>query len=83
MLVSEAQYVYVLVTSRQRLGLQAEHVLRVHGLPVPPRRVPWNRSETDAAGEDLAQVSSVRLFMAWAERVGVTVPLNPETRAVL
>ena len=83
MLVSQAQHVYVLVTSRQRLGLQAEHVLRVHGLPVPPRRAPWNRSQTDAAGEDLAQVSSVRLFMARAERVGVTVPLNPETRAAM
>lgn len=83
LLAAQAQFVYLLVTSRQRLGLQAEHVLRVVGLPVPPRRSSGRQAQAEADAADASQASSVRLFIARAERIGVALPANAETRRAI
>ena len=80
MLTAQAHYVYLLVTSRQRLGLQAEHVVRVYGLPVPPRRTSGRQTQTETDAPDASQASSMRLFIARAERIGISLPSNAETR---
>ena len=56
--LQSAPHVTILVTSRRRLNLQAEHVFRVAGLPIPV-----------TTGEPEASTySSVRLFAERAER---------------
>lgn len=65
-LLTDAPKVVALVTSRERLNVQAERVVQVAGLPVPPDDdVKAMPSPTAAAGYD-----SVRLFL---ERAGMPV----------
>lgn len=48
----------VLITSRQRLHLQAEWVVPLGGMPLPP----------DGPTEQIAQAGAVRLFLSYARR---------------
>lgn len=61
-LLTQAREVRVLVTSRTRLNLQSEFVLRLNGLEVPP----------DTQDPDLQNYSSVQLFLERAERAGIS-----------
>jgi predicted ATPase/DNA-binding SARP family transcriptional activator len=57
-LLAQAQYVKILVTSRERLNLIAETIYEVHGLPVPTR----------AKVENADSYSSIKLFLQNAQR---------------
>lgn len=61
-LLSSAPGLRLLVTSRTRLNLQAEYVMRLGGLDVPEQ----------AGDEHARDYSSVRLFLERAERGGVS-----------
>lgn len=74
-LLERAPNLCVLVTSRERLNLQAEWVLPVTGLPLPAsvaNRVP--PGEDDKA----AQNDAVQLFVQSARRICPTFALTPE-----
>lgn len=60
-LLSHAPRVRVLATSRTRLNLQSEYVLRLDGLEVPP----------DTQDSGLQDYSCVQLFLERAERAGI------------
>ncbi len=68
-LLQNAPRVTVLVTSRERLNLQAEVMMRVAGLPVP----------ADEPEGDIATVSSVSLFVERARRTLPEFTLTTET----
>ena len=65
-LLQAAPSLCLLVTSRRRLGLQAECVFRLEGLPVPPITIRAGQPST--ALEDLQHYSSIQLFVERAER---------------
>jgi predicted ATPase len=64
-LLRGAPNISVLATSRQPLNLQAEQIIWLHGLPVPP-------SEHDPAA---LTAGSVRLFVERVERLGIELNL--------
>ncbi len=64
-LLSACPRLSVLATSREPLGLAAEHSFRLAPLPLP------------GAGQDLARVPSVALFLDRADRVRAGSPLTP------
>ncbi len=66
-ILQAAPQVTLLVTSRERLQLQAERVVRVTGLPVP--------APEDPGGQTYA---SVRLFVERASRTAAGITLAPE-----
>jgi len=68
-LLERAPRVKLLVTSRQRLALQAEYVLDLAGLPVPPG---------DAVA-DVAEYAAVRLFVERARQARADFALSPAT----
>lgn len=73
-----APYVTILVTSRQRLNLQAEHAVRIAGLAVPPE------GAAPPAGWDGVSpypFSSVQLFAEQARRVQARFALDRENLA--
>ncbi len=74
-LIEQAPYVRLLVTARQRLGLQMEYVFRVDGLPVPPRNRITGRGAD--ASTDPDALSSVQLFVERARRTTVGFELTP------
>ncbi|HSN77115.1 MAG TPA: AAA family ATPase, partial [Anaerolineae bacterium] len=64
-LLQAAPNLYLLVTSRRRLDLQAEYAFRLAGLPVPPQAAPGQPSLSLDA---LQSSSSVHLFAERADR---------------
>ena len=68
-ILTNAPQLMLLVTSRERLGLQAEYVLDVAGLPLP------------GGDEDLAALlesSAVRLFVERARQIQARFALSPD-----
>jgi predicted ATPase/DNA-binding SARP family transcriptional activator len=68
-LLRQAPELTILVSSRERLNLQSEHVVPVAGLPVP---------SNEASIETLAQNAAVQLFMQSAQRVHRAFTLTSE-----
>jgi predicted ATPase len=76
-LLERAPEVVVLITSRHRLGLQAEYVLTLEGLPVPELGFKWPaRSGIPAAVSRSDDLCSVSLFRERAERTGCGFKLD-------
>jgi DNA-binding SARP family transcriptional activator len=76
-LVQTAPAVKLLVTSRERLNLQAEHLFHIGSLTLP---------QTDAAGDDddsldLSSYSAIQLFCQSARRVQPGFALTVDNRA--
>ncbi len=67
-ILQKATAIMVLITSRQRLGLQAEWLFEVNGLSYPSGK----------AGQDLAAYDSVQLFTARLHQVKTRVTLFKE-----
>jgi DNA-binding SARP family transcriptional activator/predicted ATPase len=65
-ILRQAPKVAVLVTSRARLCARAERIVQVTGLPVPPQ------DDSPEANS----YSSVQLFLDWAERIALALPLD-------
>ena len=61
-LLTHCPHLSLLITSRERLNVQAEMVVRLHGLPVPDATQPLQMP-------DLITMSSVQLFTERASRV--------------
>ncbi len=82
-LLREARHLKLLVTSRQQLRLQAEHLFPLQGLPVPPE----NDDDTHRAAHASATAKrsqalpSVDLFLERARRVVVNFRPNQHTYA--
>jgi predicted ATPase/DNA-binding SARP family transcriptional activator len=68
-LLRQAPELTILVSSRERLNIQSEHVVPVSGLPVPPN---------DASFEIISQNPAVQLFMQSAQRVHRAFTLTSE-----
>ncbi|MEZ4594814.1 MAG: BTAD domain-containing putative transcriptional regulator [Chloroflexota bacterium] len=68
-ILKAASNVVLLVTSRERLNVQAEDLYRLHGLPYP-------ESNHDP---DAAQFAAIRLFVDRAHRLNKQFRLSPET----
>jgi predicted ATPase/DNA-binding CsgD family transcriptional regulator len=74
-LLSKAAGVKLLVTSRERLGLQAEHLFPIDGLEVPPATNGYD-SPFDGTG-------AVQLFLNTARRVQPRLELDEEDKTHL
>lgn len=75
-ILSAAKGVSLLVTSRQRLALQEEWALEVHGMSYPP-------SECDLEGADFDQFTAPILFVEAARRTRVDFSLSEAERPCL
>ena len=76
-----APRITILVTSRERLNVQAEWLFDVDGLAYPPDDVPppnWSQIEAD-----LAAYSAVQLFVQRARQVQPGFPVMPATLATV
>jgi predicted ATPase/transcriptional regulator with XRE-family HTH domain len=67
-LLESAPNIRVWVTSRLPLNCQAEHVLALSGLPIPPTQAQAHKGPNDADTSGLADVPSVRLFIERARQ---------------
>jgi predicted ATPase/transcriptional regulator with XRE-family HTH domain len=79
-LLEQAPGLRLLVTSRERLNLQGEWVLEVHGLPVPPLPTPL---QAGGAGAGLEGFSAVQLFLHSAQRARVGFAPTSEDLAAI
>ncbi|MBC8077159.1 MAG: tetratricopeptide repeat protein, partial [Chloroflexales bacterium] len=78
-ILAQAPHVTLLVTSRERLNLQAEWLFDVDGLAYPPESQPASAPTPQLA--DLADYSAVQLFVQRAAQVQPLVPLTAATLA--
>ncbi len=69
-LLDHAPRLRIWVTTRERLNLQAENVLRVEGLTIPP---------IEAAVETFSEYSAVQLTLERAQRADMNFAATPET----
>jgi len=72
-------YTKFLVTSRRRLGLQAERLIELSGLPIPDQDAVDLNVLDDNEEELLEQYPSIRLFFERARLVDSFFDLNAET----
>ncbi len=72
-ILQEAPNVVLLITSRERLNVQAEDLITLHGLPVPPNTEPGAIEPGDAL-----HYAAVRLFVDRARRLRKSFQLNAE-----
>ena len=82
-LLSTAQKVQLLVTSRERLNLQGEWLYEVRGLgypPPPPTATPAQHLPKPAAGDLLENYSAVKLFVQSAQRSTPSFTLTKDGR---
>ena len=78
-LLNAAPRVKALVTSRERLRLQREHLLAIEGLDYPPSDVDGD----EASAEEIDQYGAVKLFMGTARRVRIEFNLRDEKAGVV
>ncbi len=71
-IIQEAPGVHLLVTSRERLRLQAEQVIYLGGLSLP-----------EQSGGPVAQADAVRFFMERARRMSSDLALTPQNEALV
>ncbi len=78
-ILERAPQVTILVTSRERLNLQAEWLFDVQGLSYPPAFTQESRSVTHQSVADLTNYSAVQLLIQRATQVRPGFPLNEST----
>ena len=78
-LLTAAPRLRLLITSRHRLLLQSQLVYQVEGLAVPSEKIVSDQG----LAEQLAQYSSLHLFVERAESAGLTVRWDRETLATV
>ena len=69
-LISQTQYLVLLVTSRERLNLQGEHLITVEALPIPE------------SIDDLSSNAAAQLFIQSARRVNANFSVESEDEMI-
>ncbi len=84
-LLAAAPQITMLVTSRRRLDFQAEWVMQLKGLPMPPLpvNVPVTATAMETAMATAAQNPSVQLFVERAARTTPGFTLTEQNRAAI
>jgi predicted ATPase len=80
-ILKSAPRISILVTSRERLDLQAEFPLDISGLPVPEefKVEGYNFQASSFRGDDLASFSAVQLFVERAQQAHAEFALSNDT----
>ncbi|MCB0167807.1 MAG: tetratricopeptide repeat protein [Anaerolineae bacterium] len=78
-LLQAAPTLKLLITSRERLNLQAEWIFEVRGLPYPPPQLGRLQSTQPGLPEALATFGAVQLFIQRAKQVNPHFNLSPDS----